>query len=394
MTLISIFGKDVEEARKALKSKLLLSVVLACVFFGERAIGHAASGFRFAQSWIETKLEGDVWTPNVVDAGFLNGKLDEYKAFVSEDTDYWVNSGLIAAPWPLAQDVMASPEAAIEQKEAILAVFKKATMAKCVCWSENGVRGHIGASAWVTLALAQLGGDQRDAALDDIISKQGPSGSWALFAEASNDPQNASTYATATAIMAIKAHIDAGFVVGERKVKAQRAMMAGGRWLIKTYSYTEKGWMDYPYSNEGRTQSLGLTSQAVWILHKIMPTTELTRIDQTFIERTDLDTKMKDFDISDVGIYFGKSSLDYDNTRYARHPWTLLALKEGYPNFDTKQRVTMRTLIGKAMSDTMWRDREREREYMMLELLFAYRRLLTPPSNSSSAALILATPPS
>jgi hypothetical protein len=375
MTLISIFGKDVEEAKKALKSKLLISVVLACVFFGERAVGHAADGFRFGQSWIETVTQDDTWSPNIVDAKFMTDKLTEYNSYVATDRTYWLTAGLVAAPWPLAQDVMADPAGALTQREEILALFKRYTQPNCVCWSETGMRKHTGASAWVTTALAVLGGDQRDAALDDLLSKQTTSGAWAMFPEASNDPRAGSTYATVTALMAIIAHRDAGFVQGERKKKADVAIQTASRWLVRNYNFTEKGWMDYPNSKDGRSLSLGLTGQTLWILHQLLPSAQLARIDTTFISRTDLDPKMKDFDISDVAIYFGKDSLDYDNTRYARQPWTLLAMQAGYKNYTTKQRVKMRLMMAKSINEKSWEDREDEREYMLLELMFAYRIL-------------------
>jgi hypothetical protein len=375
MTLISIFGKDVEEARKALKSKLLLSLVLACVFFGERAIGRAADGFRFAQSWIETSLSGDVWTPNAVDRNFMSSKLDEFASYVATDRTYWLNSGIVAAPWPLAQDVMAAPDSIASDRDAMLALYKRTTLPNCVCWSETGSRQHLGASAWVATALSVLGGDQRDAALDDILSKQEPSGAWSMFAQATNDPQTGSTYATATAMMAIIAHRRAGLLTGPRRQKAEVALQKGSRWLIRNYNFTEKGWMDYPNNKEGRSLSLGLSGQALWVLHEVVPAAQLDQLDRTFIERTDLDPKMKDFDISDVAIYFGNDSLDYDNTRYARQPWTLLAMQAGYKNYSTKQRVKMRMLMAKALNEKSWTDREAEREYMLLELMFAYRIL-------------------
>jgi hypothetical protein len=383
MTLISIFGKDVEEAKKALKSKLLLSIVLACVFFGERAIGHATDGVRFAQSWIETTLSGDSWVPNVVDRNFMASKLEEFDSYVASDRTYWLQSGLVAAPWPISQDVMAAPEAVAEDREAILALYNKTKLPNCVCWSETGARQHLAASAWVATSLSVLGGNQRDAALDDILAKQSTSGAWAMFAEASNDPQTGSTYATTTAMMAIVAHRRAGLLAGDRKKKADLALQQASRWLVRNYSFTEKGWMDYPNSKEGRSQSLGLTAQTLWVLHEVLPAAQLDRIDNTFIERTDLSPKMKDFDMSDIAIYFGKDSLDYDNTRYARQPWTLLALQAGYKNYSTRHRVKMRILLAKALNEKSWEDREAEREYMLLELLFAYRILSTKSLDQS-----------
>ncbi len=375
MTLISIFGKDVQEARKALKSKLLLSIVLACVFFGERAVGHAADGFRFGQSWVETVLEENAWKPNIVDTKFMSDKLNEFESYVATDRTYWLTSGLVAAPWPLAQDVMADPAGALLDRDAILALIKQQTRPNCVCWSETGMRQHTGASAWVATALSVIGGDQRDPALDDLLAKQTTSGAWAMFPEASNDPRSGSTYATATALMAIVAHRKAGLLSGERKKIADAAIQKGSRWLIRNYSFAEKGWMDYPNSKEGRSQSLGLSAQVLWTVHQLVPAAQLARIDTTFIERTDLAPKMKDFDISDVAIYFGTNSLDYDNTRYARQPWTLLALQAGYQNYSTKQRVKMRLMMAKSLNEASWEDREDEREYMLLELMFAYRAL-------------------
>lgn len=376
MTLISIFGKDVEEARKALKSKLLLSVVLACVFFGERAIAHAADGFRFTQSWAETVLEKGTWQPNVIDHKFMADKLEEFKAYVATDRTYWLTSGLTAAPWPLAQDVMADPEGAKSERDAILALFKRQTRTDCVCWSETGGSQHMGASAWVATALANLGGDQSDAALDNVLAKQMSSGAWAMFSEATDSGQTGSTYATSTAIMAILAHRDAGLLRGVRREKATIAVQKASRWLIRNYSFVDKGWVDYPNSKEGRSNALGLTGQILWVLHKAVPDAQLKKIDTNFIERTDLDPKMKDFDISDIAVYFGKSALDYDNTRYARQPWTLLAMQRGYTNYSTRQRVKMRLMMGKAINEKSWDDREDEREYMLLELLIAYRELI------------------
>jgi hypothetical protein len=93
---------------------------------------------------------------------------------------------------------------------------------------------------------------------------------------------------------------------------------------------------------------------------------------------------MKDFDISDVAIYFGVDSLDYDNTRYARQPWTLLAMDAGYGNYSTRQRVKMRLMMAKSINEKSWEDREDEREYMLLELLFAYRQLLGADGRKTS----------
>jgi hypothetical protein len=375
MTLVSIFGKDVEEARKALKSKLLLSVVLASVFFGERAVGHAADGFRFAQSWAETVLQDGTWQPNLIDRKFMSDKLEEFRPYVATDRTYWLTSSLTAAPWPLAQDVMADPEGAKAERDAILAIFKRNTRTDCVCWSETGGRQHLGASAWVATAMAVLGGDQRDAALDDILSKQMPSGAWAMFPQATDSGQTGSTYATSTAMMAILAHRDAGLLDGARRAKADIALQKASRWLIRSYSFVDKGWVDYPNSKEGRSNALGLTGQILWVLHKAVSNAQLKKIDTNFIERNDLDPKMKDFDMSDIAVYFGKNALDYDNTRYARQPWTLLALQSGYDNYSTKQRVKMRLMMAKAINEKTWDDREDEREYMLLELLMAYRAM-------------------
>lgn len=375
MTLISIFGKDFEEAKKALKSKILLSVVLACVFVGERAVAHVSNGFMFARSWVEVTLQEDVWQPSLIEKRFLNSKAQDFEQYIASDRTYWLSSGLVSSPWPLAQDIMADPIGALEDRDEILQLYKAQTLPGCVCWAETGSRQHTAASAWVTTALSVLGGDQRDSALDDLLSKQTLSGAWMMFPESTNDPRTGSTYATTMALMAIAAHRDKGHLTGERKKAADRATFKASRWLIRNYNFAEKSWMDYPNAKEGRPQALGLTAQTLWTLHQVSPAGQLARIDRNFIERDDLDPKIKDFDMSDVPIYFAGNSMDYDNTRYARQPWTLLAMQAGYANYSRQQRVKMRLTISKSLNESAWEEREAEREYMVLELLFAYRAL-------------------
>jgi hypothetical protein len=68
---------------------------------------------------------------------------------------------------------------------------------KCACWHmwtgpENQVPDHIGTTAWVLLALAQMGVRPRPNEIDFILGNQHVAGWWPMY-RASDDPKNAST---------------------------------------------------------------------------------------------------------------------------------------------------------------------------------------------------------
>jgi hypothetical protein len=371
--LVAVFGKDLKEAREGFRSKILIAVFLSAVFYGETIVDWSVNGIGYTAAWVRTVAGGDTWTPEQRHRDFILDRQRDFESFLNNDRRYWTDGEALSAPWPLAQNVLAAPALAARDRQRVLDAITAATMPGCMCWSETGFQRHTASSAWTAAALAELNGEQADAALDDLLAGQSREGWWQMFPSASPDAGHASTYATVTALMAILAHRRAGRLSGERGVEAQAAAERAVEWLLETFDPRAGGWSDYPNARQGRVLASGLSAQVLWTLHQTLPATRLAEADRAFVAAADLMPDLKDFEMSDVQIVFGGRSLDYDNTRYASFPWTLLAMVEAYPNLPDPERVRVRLAIDALLDRRAWDAREPDREYMLVEVLFALR---------------------
>lgn len=227
--------------------------------------------------------------------------------------------------------------------EAILATRDPASGA----WKESEEAGiHLPSTCWSLIALTKAGAPADDTVAYLIKARRTSDGAWGVY-EVPDYPENASTYATAWAVIALNTWSSSSSATGTLKNEAIAASARAVSWLASRHVGDTWTWSDYPqYPAEG-TPSISLTGLVVHVLAK------------TQSERSGYEFK----DIA-AGSIAGLSGTAYtpwakevsgavliveknanssfkpkDTVRYYILPWTLIQIADTYKHSGFRARI-------------------------------------------------------
>lgn len=203
--------------------------------------------------------------------------------------------------------------------------------AACDCWVEHeGKPRHLAVSSWVLLAMGRLNRPATARQVEHILSGQTPGGWWPIF-PVPPTADNASTYATATAVLSLHDHLRRGFIRREDEGRVRNAVGRGVLWLQANRIEGKARWWDYPFNSE-KTESVGLSGFVLHTLHAASGDREqLAEIDGLWLQSLPvLEMDAKSRQVSKTGLTADTPGT-IDTTSQYPLQWSLIATADAYP---------------------------------------------------------------
>lgn len=242
-------------------------------------------------------------------------------------------------PWPIAQIAVALNGVGEIKSKDLEKFWLESLDTKCKCWRETRFKEpHLPASSWVLYAFAALDLPHINGPEQYLLGNQKLRGWWPVH-PSSFQEKNASTYATAWALLAIYAHWQRGHYAGDAEVKVHEAIMKGVAWLQKTKIKNRARWQDYPYGSNGM-ESISISGLALHLFHMVFPNEKLVEIDSQWLN--ELPTKLSsasEVEMTDSYIQLESGVLDFDKTRHYKLPWAIIATVDSYANNSAFQKM-------------------------------------------------------
>jgi predicted Ser/Thr protein kinase len=285
-----------------------------------------------------------------------------------------VGAASIPQAWTAAQELVAlDPQrSALDRWQRF---FDSQRVAQERLWRkypEPSFPPHLGATAWVFLALARMGSAAEPADLAAFLAEQQANGAWPLFGGAGGG-ENASTYATAMALLAL--HEQRRLHRAGETDALERAIARAEAYLLATHLPGRARWSDYPSSEPKRSVS----ALVVHALHEVQ-TPQLVELDRHWLrELPAAPARPRDFEASNRTIRRSDGTpLQSDDMRYYELPWSILATVHAYPSGSWWQRASALRWIERVLAEAdpaagiVGDDGD---AWIASELLLAFRRL-------------------
>jgi hypothetical protein len=208
------------------------------------------------------------------------------------------------------------------------------------CWKQLPTEPqHLVATSWVLVALADTGAPLTDRGLKCVLESQNQEGWWPLFRPATRDRLNASTYATAWAILALDSQLRRDIIPEKEVQRVKQAILNGRSWLEQTRIQGKARWEDYPFAPE-QIESLSLSGLVLHVLHRTgkVPSQE---IDGLWLENLTAQAPLADQKevSSHATALLPDGSFFRDAPRLYVLPWMLIATVDAFEAGNPRQRV-------------------------------------------------------
>jgi hypothetical protein len=229
--------------------------------------------------------------------------------------------------------------------------------------------------AWRIWAKSTVFGEIDEQGIQFLLDQQNKEGWWGSFA-GTTDSKYASTYATATAMIALASAIESNKITTALKPSVSNALQASSDWL--RVNRNSAYWSDYP-NHDGNVRA-GLTGVVLFALHKTnralgnKESEELKQFDREFLEHIRPDHVPAQYsEVSGLNVHNNY----IDHVRVPFYPAQILGLVVSYRSGNTKQRTQALNWLNN-ITDDMKRGRKIAIEYPWIasEYLFALSLLL------------------
>ena len=210
---------------------------------------------------------------------------------------------------------------------------------RCGCWHEFTIDPpHAAAGGWVLLAFSRLGVPPAAQDVEFVLKNQHKPGWWGMF-PGTDDPGNASTYATALSIWSLQELLRANLIPAGQKEAVARAIAKGRTWLLDNAVSTKPGrWKDYPNGVYG-LESVGISGLTLHVLHKT-PGPEPNASDSYWMANLPKELPMPKDQVSSSQIVVTNQSGPFvDPTHHFLLPWLLIGTADAYPKGKLSQRA-------------------------------------------------------
>jgi len=252
--------------------------------------------------------------------------------------------------WPVAQATAASHRL-ITIDPARIAQFFRSEMAEpsCGCWKEIPDTSHprsIPATAWVIFTLAEVNIPATTNEIAFLVNAQQPEGWWSVFSIEKGNPQYASSYGTAWAVLALHNQLSKKLISGDDARLASEAVSKGASWLI-----TKRGpmarWKDYPQDPTGKI-SESISGLVLYALHAASPSM-LRNIDQDWLDNLPPAPPAGAYEDDYYWINGTDKGRQLDAIKQIKLPWMLIATASAYQSGSIFQRARALTWLKSAL---------------------------------------------
>jgi len=234
-------------------------------------------------------------------------------------------------PWPVAQFSVALGEQEGLDQKFLSDYFKSRMDQRCNCWRETPEKEpHAGATSWVLYSMATHGIEIPREVVRSLLDLQDAKGWWPIYPAQALD-QNASSYATAWAIIALT---ELQGRVTDKEL-ADKVGLATGRaagWLLDSRIPTRARWYDYPFGTK-KIESVSVSGLVLHALHTRLNAQDLIELDAKWVAELPVELgSASEFDLTDTYIILRNGALDFDRTRHYRLQWAMIATADAYTN--------------------------------------------------------------
>lgn len=223
------------------------------------------------------------------------------------------------------------------------------------CWKEEKTVCKIAVSGWVLWSKSRLNKAVSTKQLDFVLRNQSAEG-WFPAHPYPENPNNASTYATAIIIFGLNEQLRLNLIAENDQERVKSAIEKGVSWILKTRKKDGKFfWIDCPNANEpSQTQSKGLDGMVIFVLHQIAKsknvqlenlTSELKEIDLAWLEQLNRMPKSLEDQLACKCGTIVDNEVIFDRTVQIALPWTIAATVEAIPNGTLWQKAKAARLL-------------------------------------------------
>ena len=169
-----------------------------------------------------------------------------------------------------------------------------------------------------------------------LLDEQKQDGSWSVFPV--GDPQYASSYGTAWAILGLNAQLQLGLADENYASKIANSVQKGAAWLIAHRDHGSR-WKDYPLVRSGKL-SESISGVVLHALHMTMPQEQLGQLDSGWLDGLPATTvKVTDADHPYVWLKTKDGVDENDDFVQIRLPWLVIGTADAYRNGGIIQRA-------------------------------------------------------
>jgi len=215
----------------------------------------------------------------------------------------------------------------------------QAQTGECSCWREFVADpAHTGATSWVFLAYSRMKARPTEQEIEVVLKNQHKPGWWPMF-PATDNPWNASTYATSMSIWSLQELLNAGLIGEAQKPAVTAAISKGRSWLLdNTIAGQPARWKDYPSGIYGQ-ESIAISGLALHALHRT-PGAQPVETDVAWMAKLPKELpKPKEQTSSAQTVITEQNGPVGDPTHHFFLPWVLIATADAYAKGTLAQRA-------------------------------------------------------
>jgi hypothetical protein len=280
------------------------------------------------------------------------------------------------AGWTIAEYNLALGQYNAPKQSAALALMDSTRLQNQPCWPEYVVdyTCHVGATAWALYSLAASGVPASSASLGVLLDLQRKDGWWPMYFNLSDDRSNASTYATAWALMAISAQEQ--FADPATRSRIETARKTATDWLVATRIANHYRWKDYPF-NDGGVVGESISALSIIALNQASRGTDLAPLNRGWLRELPIFPKaVGTLERSNITLVAVDSNWLHDKTGYTVVPWVSLSILPSFRDGDQLGRAKARIYMDNVIAGLSSYDTKSGLPYLAADFLYSTNLIL------------------
>jgi hypothetical protein len=252
--------------------------------------------------------------------------------------------------WSIGQLLAALPSDVTDSSAStLMTVAAKYSMPDGQGFKEDSSDSYpeIHVTAWVAYGYAKAGKSIDDSQILFLLRQQETRGVfvgwWPAYPSHSGIRDYASTYATARSVLALDELLQHNLVPRDYIRGAKDSIEMGRIWLRDQKIEGRTRWMDYPYIDGERMESVSISGLVLHTLHTLDPeknAADLSPIDSEWITSLPDEVPSAIYkEVSGIRVELSTDNNRRDTIRHYVLPWEILATVDAYRNADWSDRA-------------------------------------------------------
>jgi hypothetical protein len=294
------------------------------------------------------------------------------------------NNPELSSAWTLAQMAVAlEGDGASSLTHDTLRLFMaKNADNNCSCWKETADKmPHTVATAWVLYSLARYQIRPEHGSVSWLLSAQRSRGWWAMF-PTTDDRRNASTSATAWAVLALNELRARHLLSSSDETLAAEATRKGIAWLRETRIIGKARWKEYPDGQAVDGDYAGVSALTLHVLRYVDAKDWDSALDSIWL--SDLPSNapgLFDYDQSKGLLYLSDNSLAVDEVRHYQLPWMLRVTVDAYSSGTLLAKASAHLWMEGVFENPISTEQMKNRDWVAAELFISLKHSAAAVNN-------------